>query len=164
MADASRPIPIGAAIYASAHRTVQPPDDRTYAAEVTGKGRNLLHHRIHAQTSPTRALLWYNKPLRLSREIFILFKLNCYGAARTTHLSAETNRKRNLLPLAKRKRKCYCPADQAGPMPNSRSTKQTICYVTKAIEFFPFASGAWPECTRIPGSCGTGSVRSPARW
>ena len=36
MADASRPIPIGAAIYASAHRTVQPPDDRTYSAEVTG--------------------------------------------------------------------------------------------------------------------------------
>ena len=45
MADRGRPIPIGAAIYASAHKAVQPPDDRTYSAEVTVFQRNLPHHR-----------------------------------------------------------------------------------------------------------------------
>ena len=38
-------LPIGAAIYASAHKAVQPPDDRTYSAEVTVFQRNLPHHR-----------------------------------------------------------------------------------------------------------------------
>lgn len=55
MADASRPSPPGAAIYAGASRTVQPPDDRTYSAEVTGFRRNLLHHRIlRAEFTHTR--------------------------------------------------------------------------------------------------------------
>ena len=36
---------IRAAIYASASKAVQPPDDRTYSAEVTVFQRNLLHHR-----------------------------------------------------------------------------------------------------------------------
>ena len=35
----------GAAIYAQRSRTVQPPDDRTYSAEVTSFPSNLLHHR-----------------------------------------------------------------------------------------------------------------------
>ena len=34
------------AIYASETEAVQPPDDRTYSAEVTAARRNLLHHRI----------------------------------------------------------------------------------------------------------------------
>ena len=34
-------------------RSVQPPDDRTYSAEVTAIRRNLLHHRIaHRRVSP----------------------------------------------------------------------------------------------------------------
>ena len=33
------------AIYASADEAAQPPDDRTYSAEVTGFRRNLPHHR-----------------------------------------------------------------------------------------------------------------------
>ena len=34
-------------------RSVQPPDDRTYSAEVTAVRRNLLHHRIaHCRVSP----------------------------------------------------------------------------------------------------------------
>jgi len=36
----------GAAIYAAQTWIVQPPDDRTYSAEVTAFRRNLLHHRI----------------------------------------------------------------------------------------------------------------------
>ena len=35
----------GAAIYAAFPEAVQPPDDRTYSAEVTVFQRNLLHHR-----------------------------------------------------------------------------------------------------------------------
>jgi hypothetical protein len=34
-----------AAIYAAQTEAVQPPDDRTYSAEVTVFRRNLLHHR-----------------------------------------------------------------------------------------------------------------------
>ena len=34
------------AIYASETEAVQPPDDRTYSAEVTAFRRTLLHHRI----------------------------------------------------------------------------------------------------------------------
>ena len=52
MADRGRPIPIGAAIYASAHKAVQPPDDRTYSAEVTVFQRNLPHHRSARAESP----------------------------------------------------------------------------------------------------------------
>ena len=52
MADRGRPIPIGAAIYASAHKAVQPPDDRTYSAEVTAIRRNLPHHRSARAVSP----------------------------------------------------------------------------------------------------------------
>ena len=58
MADRGRPIPIGAAIYASAHKAVQPPDDRTYSAEVTAFRRNLLHHRIARAVFPyTRSIM-----------------------------------------------------------------------------------------------------------
>ena len=52
MADRGRPIPTGAAIYASAHKAVQPPDDRTYSAEVTVFQRNLPHHRSARAESP----------------------------------------------------------------------------------------------------------------
>ena len=45
MADRGRPILLSAAIYASAFKAVQPPDDRTYSAEVTVFQRNLPHHR-----------------------------------------------------------------------------------------------------------------------
>ena len=45
-------LPIGAAIYASAHKAVQPPDDRTYSAEVTAIRRNLPHHRSARAVSP----------------------------------------------------------------------------------------------------------------
>ena len=39
---------------------VQPPDDRTYSAEVTVFRRNLLHHRSARAVSPTRARLCYH--------------------------------------------------------------------------------------------------------
>ena len=45
MADARPTLVHGAAIYAQRSRTVQPPDDRTYSAEVTSFPSNLLHHR-----------------------------------------------------------------------------------------------------------------------
>ncbi len=45
MADRGRPFFPGAAIYAALSEAVQPPDDRTYSAEVTVFRRNLLHHR-----------------------------------------------------------------------------------------------------------------------
>ena len=58
MADQGRPIPIGAAIYANAHKAVQPPDDRTYSAEVTVFQRNLPHHRSARAVFPyTRSVI-----------------------------------------------------------------------------------------------------------
>ena len=51
-------LPIGAAIYASAHKAVQPPDDRTYSAEVTVFQRNLPHHRSARAVFPrTRSIM-----------------------------------------------------------------------------------------------------------
>lgn len=47
---------------------VQPPDDRTYSAEVTAIRRNLPHHRICiAQFSPAHARISYHLCTRLSR-------------------------------------------------------------------------------------------------
>ena len=57
MADRGRPVPIGAAIYASAHKAVQPPDDRTYSAEVTAIRRNLPHHRSARAVFPRTRLI-----------------------------------------------------------------------------------------------------------
>ena len=45
MADARPTLSPGRSDIRSAYRTVQPPDDRTYSAEVTVFRRNLLHHR-----------------------------------------------------------------------------------------------------------------------
>ena len=47
------------AIYAGASRIVQPPDDRTYSAEVTAKRRNLPHHRS------ARAVFPYTRPIMI---------------------------------------------------------------------------------------------------
>ena len=52
MADASRPVPRARRYTQAQPRTVQPPDDRTYSAEVTGSRRNLLHHRIARAVFP----------------------------------------------------------------------------------------------------------------
>ena len=56
MADRGRPILHRAAIYASASEAVQPPDDRTYSAEVTVFRRNLLHHRSARAVIPVTRL------------------------------------------------------------------------------------------------------------
>ena len=42
-------LPPAPAIYAAKTEAIQPPDDRTYSAEVTVFQRNLLHHRIAAR-------------------------------------------------------------------------------------------------------------------
>ena len=47
-----------AAIYAALTEAVQPPDDRTYSAEVTVFRRNLLHHRsARAECPYTRPIM-----------------------------------------------------------------------------------------------------------
>ena len=46
MADLGRPILLTPSDIRKRFEAVQPPDDRTYSAEVTVIGRNLLHHRI----------------------------------------------------------------------------------------------------------------------
>ena len=57
------------AIYASAYRIVQPPDDRTYSAEVTVLRRNLPHHRS------ARAVFPYTRPIMIpSRRQFVKCK------------------------------------------------------------------------------------------
>ena len=83
MADRGRPIPIGAAIYASAHKAVQPPDDRTYSAEVTVFQRNLPHHRSARAVFPyTRSIMIPpRKPnvkqnFRENHKVCILFSYN----------------------------------------------------------------------------------------
>ena len=44
--------------YTQRRRSVQPPDDRTYSAEVTAFRRNLLHHRIaRAEIPYTRTVI-----------------------------------------------------------------------------------------------------------
>ena len=47
-----------AAIYAALTEAVQPPDDRTYSAEVTSFSSNLLHHRsARAEFPYTRSIM-----------------------------------------------------------------------------------------------------------
>ena len=89
MADRGRPIPIGAAIYASAHKAVQPPDDRTYSAEVTVFQRNLPHHRSARAVSPyTRSdiippqLQIVKKNFRENHKVCALFSYNLRAAGR----------------------------------------------------------------------------------
>ena len=89
MADRGRPIPIGAAIYASAHKAVQPPDDRTYSAEVTVFQRNLPHHRIARAVFPyTRSniipprLQIVKKNFRENHKVSFVFSYNLRAAGR----------------------------------------------------------------------------------
>ena len=89
MADRGRPIPIGAAIYASAHKAVQPPDDRTYSAEVTVFQRNLPHHRIARAVFPyTRSniipprLQIVKKNFRENHKVCFVFSYNLRAAGR----------------------------------------------------------------------------------
>ena len=89
MADRGRPIPIGAAIYASAHKAVQPPDDRTYSAEVTVFQRNLPHHRSARAVSPyTRSDIIppkseiVKKNFRENHKVCALFSYNLRAAGR----------------------------------------------------------------------------------
>ena len=88
MADRGRPIPIGAAIYASAHKAVQPPDDRTYSAEVTVFQRNLPHHRIARAVFPyTRSniipprLQIVKKNFRENHKVCFVFSYNLRAAS-----------------------------------------------------------------------------------
>ena len=92
MADRGRPIPIGAAIYASAHKAVQPPDDRTYSAEVTVFQRNLPHHRSARAVSPyTRSDIIppqseiVKKNFRENHKVCALFSYNLRAAGRPSN-------------------------------------------------------------------------------
>ena len=69
MADARPTLVHGAAIYAQHSRTVQPPDDRTYSAEVTSFPSNLLHHRSARVVIPC-ALSYDTTPLHHCQALF----------------------------------------------------------------------------------------------
>ena len=69
MADARPTLVHGAAIYAQRVRTVQPPDDRTYSAEVTSFPSNLLHHRSARAAFP-HALKYHTIPLPYCQAFF----------------------------------------------------------------------------------------------
>ena len=69
MADARPTLVHGAAIYAQRVRTVQPPDDRTYSAEVTSFPSNLLHHRSARAAFP-HALKYHTIPLPRCQALF----------------------------------------------------------------------------------------------
>ena len=95
MADRGRPIPIGAAIYASAHKAVQPPDDRTYSAEVTVFQRNLPHHRSARAVFPyTRSniipprLQIVKKNFRENHKVSFVFSYNLRAAGRPANARA----------------------------------------------------------------------------
>jgi len=71
-----------AAIYAAQTEAVQPPDDRTYSAEVTGFRRNLLHHRSACAYFPrTRSIIvafpssFVKKNFRKNHKFFCVISL-----------------------------------------------------------------------------------------
>ena len=70
MADASRPSPRAQRYTQARPRTVQPPDDRTYSAEVTGFHRNLPHHRI-ARAVSLHAPNYDSTPPAICQEKFL---------------------------------------------------------------------------------------------
>ena len=75
MADASRPVPRARRYTQAQPRTVQPPDDRTYSAEVTGSRRNLLHHRIARAVFPyTRSNILPRSSRFVNRNLRINYK------------------------------------------------------------------------------------------
>ena len=78
MADRGRPILHRAAIYASAPEAVQPPDDRTYSAEVTVFRRNLLHHRIARAVIPVTRLNNITWVYQKVKHIFRKNHKDCY--------------------------------------------------------------------------------------
>ena len=59
-----------AAIYAALTEAVQPPDDRTYSAEVTAIWRNLLHHRSAVCRLRPHTLDHFNTPGRVCQLFF----------------------------------------------------------------------------------------------
>jgi len=78
--------PPAAAIYAAQTEAAQPPDDRTYSAEVTVLRRNLLHHRIarlekFANFPYTRSIMippfssFVKQNFRKNHKIFIVFSV-----------------------------------------------------------------------------------------
>ena len=67
----------GPAIYAGATEAVQPPDDRTYSAEVTSFPSNLPHHRNalfcvfrKIRRFPLHALHYYTTPKTICQALF----------------------------------------------------------------------------------------------
>ena len=77
MAAASRPFPFLAQRYTQARpETVQPPDDRTYSAEVTGFRRNLPHHRsARAEFPYTRLIMIPSVPRFVKHYFRIIYKV-----------------------------------------------------------------------------------------
>ena len=85
-----------AAIYAALTEAVQPPDDRTYSAEVTGSRRNLLHHRsARAEFPYTRSIMippfcqFVKWIFRKNHKIFYIFSslLQKIFSFRSVHMS-----------------------------------------------------------------------------
>ncbi|MDO5400649.1 MAG: hypothetical protein Q4F17_06685 [Eubacteriales bacterium] len=55
---------------------VQPPDDRTYSAEVTGFHRNLLHHRIARMVIPIASSIILSSEAPFVKHFFRIFHKN----------------------------------------------------------------------------------------
>ena len=133
-----------AAIYAAQTEAVQPPDDRTYSAEVTVFRRNLLHHRSARAVFPyTRSIMIPQVPPFVKRN-FRKNHLFSHYFLRFFMVFARAAMHKCAAPFPKHSRKIHCRFSPFSENPTHKGRKTRPLRFHFPLSSFHFNGGSKP--------------------